>query len=34
MSLPTAIVVATAMICFTVLAVVVAAFVWASTHRS
>jgi hypothetical protein len=34
MSLPTALVVATAMICFTVLVVVVTAFVWASTHRS
>jgi len=34
MTLPTAIVVATAMICFTVLVVVVTAVVWASTHRT
>jgi hypothetical protein len=33
MSLPTAIVMATAMICGTVLIVVIAAFIWASTHR-
>jgi len=34
MTLPTAIVVATAMICFTALAAFVTALVWMSTHRS
>lgn len=33
MSLPTAIVTATGMVCGTVLLVVVASFIWAATHR-
>lgn len=33
MTLPTAIVIATGMICGTVLLVVIAAFIWAATHR-
>jgi hypothetical protein len=33
MSLPVAIVAATAMICGTTLIIVLAAFLWASTHR-
>jgi hypothetical protein len=33
MTLPNAIVVATGMICGTVLLVVIASFIWAATHR-
>jgi hypothetical protein len=33
MTLPAAIVIATAMVCGTTLVVVVAAFIWAATHR-